>query len=119
MTEACEEVVLDNPESKDCCARGRIVAARGIASTSQGLGPSSIDHVFLRRLGCGSGVGYGCRQASSGAHRLAFALGVLESAAILGELKVSYSDAIVSIHFPIVESSYIVRFHHGRLVLLC
>jgi hypothetical protein len=44
---------------------------------------------------------------------------VLESAAILGELRASSSDAVVSIHFSIVKSSYIVRFHHGRLVLLC
>jgi hypothetical protein len=51
--------------------------------------------------------------------RLAFALGVLESAAIFGELRSSYSDAVVSIHFPIVKSSYIVRLHHERLVLLC
>jgi hypothetical protein len=34
MSEACEEVVLDNLESKDYCARVRIVAARGVASTS-------------------------------------------------------------------------------------
>jgi hypothetical protein len=32
MTEACEKVVLDNPESKDCWTRGRIVAARGAGS---------------------------------------------------------------------------------------
>lgn len=85
VTEACEEVVLDNPESKDCWTRGRIVAARGVVSPSRPLIPSSIDPVFLRRLGCGSGVGYDRSQVSSGARRLALALGGPGSAAILGE----------------------------------
>jgi hypothetical protein len=34
VTEACEEVVLDNAESKDLWTRGRMVAARGVASIS-------------------------------------------------------------------------------------
>jgi hypothetical protein len=45
---------------------------------------------------------------------------VLENPDILGELRFLCSDAVVSIHSSIVESSsYIVRPHHERHVLLC
>jgi hypothetical protein len=45
---------------------------------------------------------------------------VLENPDILGELRFSCSDAVVSIHFSIVKSSsYIVRLHHERHALLC
>jgi hypothetical protein len=45
---------------------------------------------------------------------------VLENPDILGELRFSCSNAVVSIHFLIVKSSsYIVRLHHERHVLLC
>ena len=46
------------------------------------------------------------------------ALGVLESVALLGKIGFSFSDVVVSIRSSIVESSYIARLHHERLLLL-